>query len=181
MLTTPELVWLLAAAAKGDQTSLERLYEATRAKLYGAALRVLRRADLADEVVRDAYLQVWNSAAQFDPAMASPMTWMVAIARSRAIDLIRKQPELAPDEEPDTMPVPSEIADPSGRRAISEELRTLLACMGKLDQERRRLVLLAYYGGLSRDQLAARFEASASTIKRRLRWALIDIRECLGR
>jgi RNA polymerase sigma-70 factor (ECF subfamily) len=180
MLTTPELVWLLAAVAKGDRTAFERLYEATRAKLYGAALRILRRADLADEVVRDAYLQVWNSAAQFDPAVASPMTWMVAIARSRAIDLIRRQPELAPEEEPDTMPVPSEIADPSGRRAISEELRTLLACVGKLDQERRRLVLLAYYSGLSRDQLAARFETSAGTVKRRLRWALIDIRECPG-
>ena len=77
MLTSPELVWLLAAVAKGDQAAFERLYQATRAKLYGVALRILRRTDLADEVIQETYLKVWNSAAQFDPAIAAPITWIL--------------------------------------------------------------------------------------------------------
>ena len=180
MLTTPERVWLLAAVAKGDQAAFERLYQATRAKLYGVALRILRRADLADEVIQETYLKVWNSAGQFDPAMASPITWMVAIARNRAIDLVRKKSELSIEEEPEVLDVAAENPHPLDKREMSEELKRLLACMGSLDEERRRLVLLAYYSGGSRDQLAAKFEKPVNTIKTWLRRALADIRECLG-
>jgi RNA polymerase sigma-70 factor (ECF subfamily) len=180
LLTTPELVWLLAAVAKGDQAAFERLYQATRAKLYGVVLRILRRADLADEVIQEAYLKVWNSAGQFDPAMASPITWMLAIARNRAIDIVRKKSELSMEEEPEVMEVAAETPDPLAKREMSEELARLLACMGGLDEERRRLVLLAYYGGWSRDQLAAKFDKPVNTIKTWLRRALLDIRECLG-
>src|SRR6202046_2972655 len=155
MLTTPELVWLLAAVAKGDQAAFERLYQATRAKLYGVALRILRRADLADEVIQEAYLKIWNAAGQFDPALASPITWMVAIARNRAIDLVRKKSETSIEEESDVLEAAAaDTPDPLAKREMTEELRRLLACMGRLDEERRRLVLFAYYGGWSREQLA---------------------------
>jgi RNA polymerase sigma-70 factor, ECF subfamily len=179
MLTTPELVWLLAAVAKGDQAAFERLYQATRAKLYGVVLRILRRADLADEVIQEAYLKIWNGAGQFDPAVASPITWMVAIARNRAIDLVRKKSELSIEEEPEVLEVAAETPHPLAKREMSEELKRLLACMGSLDEERRRLVLLAYYSGWSRDQLAAQFEKPVNTIKTWLRRSLNEIRECL--
>src|SRR5580693_10080599 len=100
MLTPGELVWLLAAVAKGDQAAFERLYTATRAKLYGVVLRILRRSDLADEVMQDAYLRIWRSAGEFDPGIATPITWMVAIARNRALDLVRKKGEASLEEEP---------------------------------------------------------------------------------
>src|SRR5438045_4635861 len=105
MLTPAELVWLLAAIAKGDQAAFERLYAATRPKLYGVVLRILRRADLADEVMQETYLRVWSSAGQFDPAVASPVTWMLAIARNRAIDLVRRKQETSIEEEPEVMEV----------------------------------------------------------------------------
>ena len=179
MLTTPELVWLLAAVAKGDQAAFERLYQATRAKLYGVALRILRRADLADEVIQEAYLKIWNAAGQFDPALASPITWMVAIARNRAIDLVRKKSEISIEEEPEVLEVAAENPHPLAKREMSEELKRLIACMGGLDEERRRLVLLAYYSGWSRDQLAAKFDKPVNTIKTWLRRSLAEIRECL--
>lgn len=91
MLTPAELVWLLAAVAKGDQAAFERLYAATRAKLYGIVLRILRRSDLANEVLQETYLKIWSSAGRFDPARASPITWMVAIARNLAIDVVRRR------------------------------------------------------------------------------------------
>src|SRR5499433_965219 len=100
MLTPNELVWLLSAVAKGDQAAFERLYAATRAKLYGVVLRILRRADLAEEVMQDTYLKIWRSAGEFNPRMASPMTWMIAIARNRAIDLVRKKAEVSVEDEP---------------------------------------------------------------------------------
>jgi RNA polymerase sigma-70 factor, ECF subfamily len=180
MLTPAELVWLLAAVAKGDRVAFERLYAATRAKLYGVVLRILRRGDLADEVMQETYLKIWTSAGQFNPAVATPITWMVAIARNRAIDLLRKKSELSIEEESDAMDVAAETPDPLAVRVLSDELKRLLACLGKLDPDRQRLVLLAYYSGSSREQLAAQFNKPVNTIKTWLRRSLIEIRECLG-
>ncbi len=180
MLTSQELVWLLAAVAKGDRAAFERLYAATRAKLYGVALRILRRHDLADEVMQETYLKIWNSAGRFDPALSSPITWMVAIARNRAIDQVRKKTEMSIDEDPAVLEIAADSPDPLAKREMSEELRRLLACMGRLDEERRRLVLFAYYDGWSREQLATKFDKPVNTVKTWLRRALIEIRECLG-
>ncbi len=179
MLTPAELVWLLAAVANGDQAAFERLYAATRAKLYGVVLRILRRADLADEVMQDAYLKIWRSAAEFDPRIATPITWMVAIARNRALDVVRKKQEVSIDDEAAAVDAPSEDPNPLDRHEMTDELRRLLACLGDLDPDRRQLVLLAYYSGWSRDQLAIKFEAPANTIKTWLRRSLMQIRECL--
>ncbi len=180
MLTSAELVWLLAAVAKGDQTAFERLYEATRAKLYGILLRILRRADLADEVMQETYLKIWASAGQFDPAVASPITWMVAIARNRAIDVARKKTEPSVEDNPAAMDVAADTPDPLSAREMTQDLRRLLACIGRLDAERRKLVLLAYYNGWSREQLAKNFRRPANTIKTWLRRSLLEIRACLG-
>ena len=180
MLTAAELVGLLRAVAAGDQAAFERLYAETRAKLYGVVLRILRRADLADEVMQEAYLKIWNSAGQFDPAVASPITWMVAIARNRAIDVARKRRDVSVEEAPEALEFAADIADPLAGRERSEELARLLDCLGRLDPEQRQLVLLAYYNGLSREQLAARIGRPVNTIKTWLRRSILAVRECLG-
>ena len=180
MLTAAELVRLLAAVADGDQAAFERLYAATRAKLYGVVLRILRRADLADEVMQEAYLKIWNSAGQFDPALASPITWMVTIARNRAIDLARKKRDVSVEETPGVLERAAESVDPLAARERSEELRRLLNCLGRLDPDERRLMLLAYYNGLSREQLAAKLGRPVNTIKTWLRRSILAVRECLG-
>ena len=180
MLTAAELVGLLRAVAAGDQAAFERLYAATRAKLYGVVLRILRRADLADEVMQEAYLKIWNSAGQFDPAVASPITWMVAIARNRAIDLARKKRDVSVEETPGVLERAAESVDPLAARERSEELRRLLDCLGRLDPDERRLMLLAYYNGLSREQLAAKLGRPINTIKTWLRRSILAVRECLG-
>src|SRR5437868_3743798 len=88
MLTPAELVWLIAAVAKGDEAAFERLYAATRAKLFGVVLRILRRQDLAEEVIQEAYVKIWNNAGQLNQALASPFTWIASIARIREIDVV---------------------------------------------------------------------------------------------
>ena len=180
MLTPSELVWLMAAVAKGDQLAFERLYEATRAKLFGVVLRILRRQDLAEEVIQEAYVKIWNSAGQFNPALSSPITWMVSVARNRAIDVVRKRGEASIEEEPSAMDVAADSPDPLARREMTEELKRLLECIGRLEPDRQKLILLAYYNGWSREQLAAKFETPVNTIKTWLRRGMIEVRECLG-
>jgi len=180
MLTPGELVWLVSAVAKGDDAAFDRLYAATRAKLYGVVLRILRRANLADEVMQDTYLRIWRNAGAFDADRATPITWMVAIARNRALDVVRKKRETSIEEETSAMEVASDDPSPLARHEMTDELKRLLACLGDLEEERRRLVLLAYYSGWSREQLAAKFDTPANTIKTWLRRSLLQIRECLG-
>ena len=126
MLTPAELVWLIAAVAKGDEAAFERLYAATRAKLFGVVLRILRRQDLAEEVIQEAYVKIWNSAGKFDPALASPITWMASIARNRAIDVVRKKGEISIEEEPTAMEVAADSPDPLARRAPRHRTRQVL-------------------------------------------------------
>src|ERR1700746_301042 len=180
MLSPAELVWLMAAVAKGDEAAFERLYAATRAKLYGVVLRILRRQDIAEEVIQETYVKIWNSAGQFNPALASPITWMASIARNRAIDLVRKRSEVSSEEEPSARDVAAESPDPLARREMTEELKRLLECVGRLEPDRQKLVLLAYYNGWSREQLATKFDAPLNTVKTWLRRSLMEIRECLG-
>jgi len=180
MLSRNDLNALVAAVAQGDRTAFEQLYDATRAKLYGVVLRILRRRELADEVIQETYLKIWGSAASFDPERASAVTWMVTIARNRAIDLVRRRSEASLEEEPEAMEVADDIPNPLAARELSEDLKRLMTCIGALDEDRRQMVLLAYYNGLSRDQLAVKFDKPVNTIKTWLRRSLIEIRNCLG-
>ena len=175
-----ELVWLVGAVAKGDEAAFERLYGATRAKLYGVLLRILGKPELAEEVMQETYLKVWNMADKFDPALASPITWMVAIARNRAIDIVRKKGEASIEDEPEAMEVAADTPAPLARREMTDELKRLLACLGKLDPEKQRIVLLAYYSGWSRDQLSKKLDIPVNTIKTWLRRSLLEIRGCMG-
>jgi RNA polymerase sigma-70 factor, ECF subfamily len=181
MLTQAELVWLLAAVAKGDQAAFERLYETTRAKLYGVLLRILGKPELADDVMQETYLKIWTTAGKFDPTIASPITWMVAIARNRAIDIVRRRGELSVEDAPEALGGIDQAPPPLARREMTEELRRLLSCLGKLDPEKQRIVLLAYYSGWSREQLAQKLDIPVNTIKTWLRRSLLEIRECMGR
>jgi len=181
MLTQAELVWLIAAVAKRDESAFEQLYHATRAKLYGVLLRILGRAELAEEVMQETYLKVWTTAAKFDPTLGSPITWMVAMARNRAIDIVRRKGETSIEDGHEALNVAAETPAPLARREMTEVLKKLLSCLGKLDPEKQRIVLLAYYSGWSRDQLSAKLEIPVNTIKTWLRRSLLEIRECMGR
>jgi RNA polymerase sigma-70 factor (ECF subfamily) len=105
---------------------------------------------------------------------------MVAMARNRAIDIVRKKVEASIEDEPDAMDMAADTPNPLARREMTEELKRLLGCLGKLDPEKQRIVLLAYYSGWSRDQLSRKLDIPVNTIKTWLRRSLLEIRECLG-
>jgi RNA polymerase sigma-70 factor (ECF subfamily) len=130
--------------------------------------------------MQEVYLKIWNSAGQFNPGVASPITWMVTIARNRAIDIVRKRREVSLEEEPEAMDVAADLPNPLAARELTEEVRRLMGCIERLEPERQSLVLLAYRNGWSREQLATKLGKPVNTIKTWLRRSLLEIRECLG-
>ena len=177
--TPVEITWLLGAVAKGDADAFERLYAGTCAKVYGVVLRILRRSDLAAEVMEEAYLQIWRRAGEFDPTIQSPMAWMVAMARSRAIDLVRKSSAANGDGEGD---IADDDEGPGAvpRNAMTPDLRRLLTCIGRLEPDRQRMLLLAYYGAFTHEQLAAKLNMPVPLVRSTLRRCLSEIDLCLS-
>ena len=176
-----ELARLLAASAEGDRAAFAQLYQSTSAKLYGVSLRILRRSDLAEEAVQDAYVRIWRRAADYDPARASAIAWMSAIARNRALDVARLKRETSLDDAPDQAEVALDAPTPEAEAELADELRRLSACLAELDEERRGAVLLAYRSGWSREELSERYGRPVATIKTWLRRSLMSLRACLDR
>lgn len=178
--TTAELTGLLARVAARDRDAFSAVYRATSAKLWGIVVRILPRRDLAEDVLQDVYVRIWERAGSFDPAKASPITWMASIARNRAIDEVRRRRTVSIEDTPEALEIAETSADPLESAQQSDELRRLKQCLEGLEPERREMVLLAYYTGLSRDELAQRFAAPVNTIKTWLHRSLAQLRNCLG-
>ena len=171
----------LVARARGrDEAAIRELVRRNNQRLFRVARAVLRDDAEAEDVVQETYVKIWGSAGRFDASVASPITWMATIARNRAIDLVRKRGEASIEEEPEAMDIAADVPNPLAAREMTEDLQRLMACLGRLDAERKELVLLAYYNGLSREQLAARLAKPVNTIKTWLRRSLMKLRECLS-
>jgi RNA polymerase sigma-70 factor (ECF subfamily) len=175
-----DLIALLARVAERDRSAFSALYAATSAKLWGVVSRILPRKDQAEDVLQDVYVRIWNRAGSYDPAKASPIAWMATIARNRAIDEVRRRGPVSIEDNPQALDVADESPAPLGATEQSEDLRRLQACLQALDAERREIVLLAYYTGLSRDEIATRFGHPVNTIKTWLHRSLAQLRKCLG-
>jgi RNA polymerase sigma-70 factor, ECF subfamily len=178
--TAVDLSDLLARVAARDREAFAAVYKATSAKLWGVVVRILPRRDIAEDVLQDVYVRIWERAASFDPAKASPITWMATIARNRAIDEVRRKSSVSIEDAPESLEVEQDAPSPLDNTQMSQDLRRLQQCLQGLDAERREIVLLAYYNGLSRDELAKRFSHPVATIKTWLHRSLAQLRKCLG-
>ena len=175
-----QLADLMARVAGRDRAAFTALYQATSAKLFGIVLRILLRRDLAEEVLQEVYVKIWERAGDFDAGRASPITWMATIARNRALDEVRRVKPVAIDDRPEVL----DIADPaelqSDRLEKSEEVARMLDCLGRLEPDRRDIVRLAYIEGLSREALAKRYGRPVATVKTWLHRSLKQLKDCLG-
>ncbi len=130
--------------------------------------------------LQDVYVKIWNRAESYDATKASPITWMATIARNRAIDEVRRRAPVSIEDAPQALDVPADGLNPLEAAQQSAELRQLQDCLQGLEPERREIVLLAYYTGLSRDEIAQRFGHPVGTIKVWLHRSLAQLRKCLG-
>lgn len=174
------LVEYLARAARGDREAFRLLYERTAPKLLASARRILGSGSTAEDAMQEAYVRIWRHAGDFDPAIASPIAWMTTIARHAAIDMARSGPEKvsSASETLDTdlaerLAAPAAGGDPLATSRLS-------ACLGKLEADRRGMLVLAYCYGWSREELAGRFAKPVATVKTNLRRSLAVLKECLG-
>ena len=176
-----DLVRLMDRVAAGDRAAFAELYRRTSAKLYGVILRLSRRRDLADELLQEVYIRIWERAADYDPARASAITWMVTIARNRALDEIRRKPIVETGvaiEEAGDPPDPSRPA--SETVELADDWARLADCLAALDADRAQIIRLAYLDGWSREELSRRFGAPVATIKTWLHRSLKQLKDCLS-
>jgi RNA polymerase sigma-70 factor (ECF subfamily) len=165
-----------------DERALTALYDATLSLVYGVVLRIVRRPSLAEEVVEDAYFQVWRQAARFDAQRGRALTWLLGMARSRAIDAVRREARFQ-HESLDVETAP-EIADerPGADMLLEAALghADLHSALMQLNAQPRQLVALAFFRGLSHEEIANQTALPLGTVKSQIRRALITLREVLG-
>jgi RNA polymerase sigma-70 factor, ECF subfamily len=175
-----DLADLMRGVAARDREAFATLYRQTSAKLHGVVARIVTRGDLSGEVLQEVYVRIWEKAGDFDPDKGSPIAWMATIARNRALDEVRRVKPVSLEDLPEGFEPAAEEIDPLATRERSEQLALLMRCLKTLDEEKRRIVLLAYYRGLSREALAERFHTPVPTIKTWLRRGLAQLRDCLS-
>jgi RNA polymerase sigma-70 factor, ECF subfamily len=175
-----DLADLLGRVAMRDRAAFAALYKQTSAKLYGVIARIIPRGDLGAEALQEAYVRIWEKASDFDARKGSPLAWMATIARNRALDEVRRVRPVLLEDMPNSFEPAAEEVDPLASRERSEALAALLKCLERLDAEKREVVLLAYYRGMTREALAKRFGRPEPTIKTWLRRGLVQLRDCLA-
>lgn len=173
-------VELLHAVARGDEAALARLYDAYRVILFGLLVRILNSREEAEDILQDVFIQVWRRAKDFDEKRGRPFTWLVTLARSRAIDRLRQlgaRQRLATGAAQEQTETVSDALSDTIRGAQRETVRQALA---ELPEEQRHALVLAYFEGLTQSEIAAKLNTPLGTIKTRMRSGMTKLRALLG-
>ena len=172
---------LLVAAGGGDQSAIGQLYDRFSGQMYGLAMRITQDATLAQDVVQEAFVGIWRNAARFDAARASARTWIMSITHNRSIDAIRRRrpAQELPDPE---LPPPAALTSPDiwGEVAGRMDASRLREAVATLSPVQREAIELAYFGGLTQQEIADRIGAPLGTVKSRVRLGLLALRGELG-
>ena len=184
-----EIGQLLARVALRDQAAFKQLYDATVRCLLAIVTRLLRDPSWAEEVLQEAYVGIWNSAPNYSPLKAQPMTWLMTIARHKAMDALRSttseretmvRRSINDDDEDDTLTrVPDEAAGPLQRLIERIDSARLRHCLQTLDPAQRQAIALAFYDGLTHSELAAHMRQPLGTVKAWVRRGLERLKPCL--
>jgi RNA polymerase sigma-70 factor (ECF subfamily) len=169
---------LIEAVARGSRPALKRLYELESRRLYGIALRIVRRPEVAADVLQEAFIQIWQNAQSYSSARGAGGAWLTGIVRFRALDAVRKHGREVLSDDPG---LGDEAQEPDvvDRLAAKAEAGALKRCLGRLDDQQRRCVTLAFVDGFSHAEIAERLAAPLGTVKSWVRRGLIALRSCL--
>lgn len=173
-----DLAPLILACASGDRAALRAIYDQHAARLKALAYRITGSAQLAEDVVHDVFIRIWQQAASFDPARGAGRAWLTTITRYRALDILRRVGREAPAE--DLPEEADESPDALARLMASTQGAALHRCLAGLDQPRRRMITAAFIEGKTHAELANALNIPLGTVKSTIRRSLAALRKCLG-
>jgi RNA polymerase sigma-70 factor (ECF subfamily) len=171
-MAAPRTEDLLRRLRTGDPQALGDLYDLCGGLVNGLALRILRDTAEAEDVVQEVFVQVWRQAQRFDPTRGTAEAWLCTIARTRALDRLRRRTARRED--------PSEAAPGSTDAPKAEEALAVRKALEDLTADQRKALELAYYEGLTQTEIASRLGEPLGTVKTRIRTAMLRLREVLG-
>jgi RNA polymerase sigma-70 factor (ECF subfamily) len=175
---------LLQRVARRDRRALAELYDRFSGPLYGAALQIVRDPTEAQDIVHDTFVALWEKAATFETTRGSAFSWAITLTRNRAIDRVRmrrRRAELLEASVPADLGYDeSGAADSGDAAALGEEARAVRAAVAGLPAEQRRALELAFFGGLTQEEIARKLSAPLGTVKARIRRGLLKLRDSLA-
>jgi RNA polymerase sigma-70 factor, ECF subfamily len=167
---------IVALLLRGDKTAFVRLYDEYSGLIYGVALRVLRNAASAQDLVQDVFLQLWKNPSSFDPQRGRLAPWLAVVTRHKALDSLRKRKF---EGEAPKNPVPQiAVSGAPGERCADAEIAKRL--MAQLPAEQRQVLELAYLDGMTHVEIANRLGQPLGTVKSRIRLGLLFLRKQLA-
>ncbi len=181
-----QLIALIERVAQRDAQALRQLYDATSAKLYSVAMRVVSNKEYAEDVLQDAYLNIWRIAADYRASLSPPMAWMGVVVRSRALDFLRKRKA---ERALGGVDIDDQFGDgldsheptPLDTTIASEQAWALRECLRKIEAKPREVLTLAYFRDLSHGELAEQLRLPLGTVKTWIRRSLEQLRSCMGK
>ena len=181
-----QLIALLDRVALADESALRELYELTSAKLYGVAVRVVTNREWAEDVLQEAFLNIWKIAGDYKATLSPPMAWMGLLVRSRGLDFLRRRTSGRVDSMQELDDVISDTVagdspNPLDTTQASQQARALHDCLSQLGYKQREVVSLAYLRDLSHSELAEQLKLPLGTVKTWIRRGLDQLRGCMGR
>ena len=175
---------LVARVAAGDASALEQLYDRYMRQCFGLALRMLNNAQLAEEVVQEVFLKLWTQPDKYSPEKGRFVSWLLSLVHHRCIDELRRHARTeVPLEESEGAGVletqPDKDPDPSDQVALLETRKAVRAALAAVQPNQRQILELAYFGGLSQSEIAAKLNQPLGTVKTRMRAGLHQLRALL--
>ena len=170
----------LEGCARGDSASLRRLYDHEAGFLLAVALKIVRRRDVAADVLHDSIMDIWERAGSFDRRRGAGRAWITSIVRYRALKYIRTAGRETDLDAVVGAQIADDAPDPFAALATSQDGARLHRCLSRLDTDRRQVILLAYVEGLSQSEIAERLGTPLGTVKAWVRRSLIALKDCLS-
>jgi RNA polymerase sigma factor (sigma-70 family) len=184
---TPDehLIALLDRIADRDEAALRELYDITSRKLYGLALRMVGRVDLAEDVLQECYLNVWRVASDYRASLSPPLGWMSVIVRSRALDMLRRlssqmDGKMQSIDDDESQQIASSEVGLLDAAMAGEQAGALNNCLSKIEAKQRDVIVWAYFRDMSHSELASQFDLPIGTIKTWIRRGLAQLKSCMA-
>ncbi len=173
---------LLTRCAKQDQVAFKQLYQEASPKLYSLALRLMQKPELAEDVLQESFIKIWQKADTYNLQKGKALTWMATVTRNKALDKLRslklKSKEM--DIQYEGLDFASTDLEPDHQEDLSQEMQRLRECLKQLQPSQRECILLSYYYGHTHQELSEKLNKPLGTVKAWIRRGLETLKPCLS-